>query len=84
MWAARAKARRRSGSVPCLDIDAQVVGRLIPQHRRARLDRLDRAADRRQRLVVDVDPFGHISGRGDRFGHDHRYAFADETRFFDR
>jgi len=31
-----------------------------------------------------VDPFGHIFGRGDRFGHDHRYAFADETRFFDR
>ena len=84
MWAARAKAVDVAGGVPCLDIDAQVVGRLIPQYRRARLNRVDRAADRRQRLVVDVDPFGHIFGRGDQFGHDHRYAFADETRFFDR
>jgi hypothetical protein len=25
-----------------------------------------------------------MPSRGDRFGDDHRYAFADETRFFDR
>ena len=45
-----------SCGVPCLDIDAQVVGRLIPQCRRARLDRVDRAADRRQRLVCRCGP----------------------------
>ena len=52
------KGNRRRRGVACFNIDAQVVARFIPHNRRARFYSVDGVGDRRQRLVVDVDPFG--------------------------
>ncbi|MGY4315474.1 hypothetical protein ACVWW1_004801 [Bradyrhizobium sp. JR3.5] len=56
------------GGVAIAHRSHDVVGRLRPDRRRARLDRLDRIDHRRQHLVIDLDCFGrglrqHARGR---------------------
>ena len=56
-----------------------VVGRIRPHHRRARLDRLERIDHRRQHLVVDLDRFGRASAPHPR-GRDHgRHRLAGKA-----
>ena len=73
------EGRRGRHLVADLDIDAQIVGRLVPQLRSTGLDRVDGAGDRRQRLIGNVKKLGGILGRGDRLGDDHRDRLADKA-----
>ena len=69
--------RRR---VADLDVDADIVRRLVPQGRRAGRDRIGGAHHCRQRLVGNVDQFGGILRRGDRLGDDECHRLADKAR----
>ena len=72
------------GLVADLDIDAEIAGRLVPQPRRAGLQRVGGARHRRQRLVGDVDQLGGVLRLRDRLGDDHGDGLADKARLVGR
>ena len=57
--------------------EADVVRAVVPNQRRARLDRFLGGDDRGQRLVVDLDQLGRVGGLMRRFGHHERDIVAD-------
>ena len=59
--------------------ERDVVRRLVPHRRRARLHRILDGDDRRQRLVVDLDQFGGIARLRQRFGDHEGDAVADRA-----
>ncbi len=65
--------------VTALAVAAEVVGRLVPDRRRAGLKRIGHADHGGQRLVVHPHQIGSLDGGGARFGDDHRHALADVT-----
>ena len=73
-------ALAKAASVPVLVADRphehDVVGRVLVELRRARLGRLLRVDDRRQRLLVDVDQLQRVLRLGRRLGDDRGDALA--------
>jgi hypothetical protein len=62
-----------------LDVDADIVRRLVPQGRGAGGDRIGGAHHHRQRLVGNIDQFGGILRRSDRLGDDECHRLADKA-----
>ncbi len=84
MWAARSKSRCGRGLVSNLDIDAEIIRRIIPQARGARLHRVGSPNYRGQRLIGDLEQLGCILGLIDGLGHDHSDGLADKAGLIGR
>jgi hypothetical protein len=90
----RAPASRRLGSAPeslngrrlisNLDIDAEIIGRVIPEARGTRLHRISRPNYCWQRLIGDIEQLGRVLGLIDGLGHDHGDRLADKADFIGR
>ena len=79
MWAARRKASVGRHLVPNLDIDAEIIRRIIPEARGTRLHRVGSPNYRRQRLIGDLEQLGCVLGLIDGLGHDHGDGLADKA-----
>jgi hypothetical protein len=58
-------------------VQAQIIGDLSAQQRCPRRDRVLRSADRGQRIVLHVDPFGRIQSLMPSLRHDQRDRLTD-------
>ena len=67
-----------------LDVDAEIIRRIIPQARGARLHRVGSPNYRRQRLIGDLEQLGRVLGLIDGLGHDHRDGLADKADLIGR
>ena len=65
------------GGVTLLKSERQVARNLVPQQRRTRLQRCGTVHDRRQRLVVDIQPLRCVACRIEGFGNDESDRIAD-------
>ena len=84
MWAARRKASVGRRLVPNLDIDAEIIRRIIPQARGVRLHRVGSPNYRGQRLIGDLEQLGCVLGLIDGLGDDHSDRLADKTGLIGR
>jgi hypothetical protein len=67
-----------------LDVDAEIIRRIIPQARGTRLYRVGNPHYRRQRLIGDLDQLGCVLGLIDGLGDDHSDRLADKTGLIGR
>ena len=72
------------GAVAECVVEREVVGRLRPDRRRTRRERLEHVGDRGQRLVLDLDRFGAVARRREALGHHHGDRLADIAHAIDR
>ena len=84
MWAARPESLCGRRLVSNLDIDAEIIRRIIPQARGTRLHRVGSPNYRRQRLIGDLEQLGRVLGLIDGLGHDHGDGLADKARLIGR
>jgi hypothetical protein len=70
--------------VPNLDVNAEIIRRIVPQARGARLYSLRSPNYRRQRLIGDLEQLGGILGLIDGLGDDHCDRLADKTGLIGR
>ena len=68
--------------VPNLDVDAEIIRRIIPQARGTRLHRVGSPNYRRQRLIGDLEQLGCVLGLIDGLGHDHSDRLADKADLY--
>jgi len=73
------ESRCGRGLVSNLNVDAEIIRRMIPEARDARLYRVGSPNYRRQRLISDLDQLGRVPGLIDGLGHDHGDGFADKA-----
>jgi hypothetical protein len=62
-----------------LDVDAEIIRRIVPQARGARLHCVGSSNHRRQRFIGDLKQLCRILGLIDGLGHDHSDGLADKA-----
>ncbi len=71
------ECRRDLAGVAIVIVERDIAGRPVVQQRCARLHRVARTGDRRQRIDIDDDRLGRILGLRQSFGDDERDRIAD-------